>query len=66
MYEKKYIEKKNTDLAIALAKKGYYTKVKPLLEKELRALISYDIQFVMIYWQCTIMVARCFMAVLDV
>ena len=33
-HEKKYIEKKNTDLAIALAKKGYYTKVKPLLEKE--------------------------------
>lgn len=42
MYEKKYIEKKNTDLAIALAKKGYYTKVKPLLEKELRALESFD------------------------
>lgn len=42
MYEKKYIEKKKTDMAIALAKKGYYIKVKPLLEKELKALESFD------------------------
>ena len=41
-YEKKYIEKKNTAFAIALAKKGYYTKIKPQLEKELRALELFD------------------------
>lgn len=41
-YEKKYIEKKNEAFAIALARKGYYIKLKPLLEKELRALELFD------------------------
>lgn len=41
-FERRYIEKKNANLATALAKKGYYSKIKPQLEKELRALKSFD------------------------
>lgn len=41
-YVKKYIEQKNKGFAIALAKKGYYEKVKPLLEKELDALETFE------------------------
>ena len=41
-YVKKYIEQKNKGVAIALAKKGYYEKVKPLLEKELDALETFE------------------------
>ena len=37
-YVKKYISQKDVDFVKALAQKGYYMKVKPLLEKNLRAL----------------------------
>lgn len=37
-YVKKYISQKDVDFAKALAQKGYFLKVKPILEKNLRAL----------------------------
>lgn len=37
-YIKHYISKKDEELAKTLAQKGYYTKVKPVLEKNLHAL----------------------------
>ncbi|MDD6038331.1 MAG: hypothetical protein PUD20_06010 [bacterium] len=38
VYIKHYISKKDEELAKTLAQKGYYTKVKPVLEKNLHAL----------------------------
>ena len=36
LYVKIYIDRKNEQLARRLAQKGYYEKVKPLIEKELQ------------------------------
>ena len=36
-----YIDRKNEQLARRLAQKGYYAKVKPLIEKELQALDTF-------------------------
>lgn len=38
LYVKTYIDRKNEQLARRLAQKGYYAKVKPLIEKKLQAL----------------------------
>ena len=41
LYVKIYIDRKNEQLARRLAQKGYYAKVKPLIEKELQALETF-------------------------
>ena len=41
LYVKTYIDRKSEQLARRLAQKGYYAKVKPLIEKELQALETF-------------------------
>ena len=41
LYVKTYIDRKNEQLARRLAQKGYYAKVKPLIEKKLQALETF-------------------------
>lgn len=42
LFVKSYIDRKNEQLARQLAQKGYYAKVKPLIEKKLHTIEAFD------------------------